>query len=158
MTVTRAILKHPLQGTKVVPKRKKEQRRLSFDTIEIIELPIILGDNPSVQDGPPLAVSWMPQFRVTVELETFEAIRPPRKKPCRLCKTLRKKLLQKHGFPQKEIEQAILEARQTQLDRQRETEVAMIAVKKARLEKFFQFSNLTSPLPPPGPATATSLL
>lgn len=47
-------------------------KRVGFATVEIIEFPIILGDNPSVMTGPPLTISWEPQYRIIVNMDVFE--------------------------------------------------------------------------------------
>ena len=52
-------------------------KQVCFSTIEIIEFPIILGDNPSVTAGPPLTISWEPQYRIELDLEVFERCREP---------------------------------------------------------------------------------
>jgi hypothetical protein len=50
-----------------------------FLNIEIIELPIILGDNPSVSNGPPFTVGWDSLRRSTFNIEFYETHRPKRR-------------------------------------------------------------------------------
>jgi hypothetical protein len=58
------------------------KKQVSFATIEILEFPIMLGDNPSViTSGPPLPTSWEPQFRMEMDLDVFEMNRPRRRCP-----------------------------------------------------------------------------
>lgn len=54
-------------------------RQVRFTTIEIIEFPIILGDNPAVSSGPPLTIDWEPQQRTQFDLNVFEEYRPKRR-------------------------------------------------------------------------------
>lgn len=50
---------------------------MSFSDVEIIELPITVGDGPSV--GVPLTVDWEAQSRNVFPLEFFEEFRPKRR-------------------------------------------------------------------------------
>ena len=54
-------------------------KHVSFGTIEIIEFPITLGDNPAVSSGPPLTIEWEPQQRIRFDLDLFEEYRPERR-------------------------------------------------------------------------------
>jgi hypothetical protein len=100
-------------------KKSNRKKRLRFDKVEIIELPIILGDNPSVQDGPPLSCCWKPQFRLTCDLDCFEKFRPRRRSGHELvlCKKIREAVLRKHGFSRKDIFQAAIDAKKIKLER-----------------------------------------
>lgn len=55
------------------------QDAVRFHQIEIIELPIILGDNPSVAKGPPLTVGWDALRRSTFTIDFYETHRPKRR-------------------------------------------------------------------------------
>jgi hypothetical protein len=64
-------------STMTVGNREKSVR---FDQVEIIELPIILGDNPSVSTGgPPMSVGWETMRRTEFGLDFYETYRPKRK-------------------------------------------------------------------------------
>lgn len=121
-------------------KKEHQFKKIRFDKVDIIELPIGLGDNPSVQGGgPPISCSWHPQLRLSADLDKFERMRAPlRRGYCRrICQKLRTALVEKHGgFSQVEIDMAIIDA------------------KKAKLERFFSF--MTSNRPSPKTTTATS--
>lgn len=54
-------------------------KHVAFATIEIIEFPITLGDNPAVSSGPPLTIDWVPQQRTKFDLDVFEEYRPERR-------------------------------------------------------------------------------
>ena len=106
--------------TKPIATRKRKRAKLGFDEIEIIELPVGLGDNPGGLDGPPVSCCFYePQLRIKVCLEVFEGQRPQRRtrKQLRLSKRLREKLLLKHGYSQDDITRATFEARKARFDR-----------------------------------------
>ena len=58
---------------------KDEDHHVRFSTLEIIELPYTIGDNPSVSDGVPISPSWKEQKRTTFDFEFFETYRPARR-------------------------------------------------------------------------------
>jgi poly-gamma-glutamate capsule biosynthesis protein CapA/YwtB (metallophosphatase superfamily) len=99
-----------------------KSKKLSFDKVEIIELPIALGDNPSVSTGAPLTVEWKSQKRTTFSLDFFEKFRPERRsrKNLVISPENRKDILLNHGFCLEEILDASLEADRIKRDR-RET-------------------------------------
>ena len=105
--------------TKTQYARNGSKKRLRFHQIEIIELPISIGDNPCVTDGPPVACSWDTQLRVTINLDFFEQHRPKRRAIPQLIlsRRTRERLLQKQGFSEGDISQATLEARRAKFDR-----------------------------------------
>lgn len=55
------------------------KKQVGFDSIEIIELPMTLGDHPSVSSWPPLTVGWKEQQRTTYSIDFFEKYRPQRR-------------------------------------------------------------------------------
>ena len=64
---------------RTTPKTKNMKKQVGFSTIEIIELPVILGDNPSVSSGAPLTIGWKAQKRIRFQLDFFETHRPKRR-------------------------------------------------------------------------------
>jgi hypothetical protein len=96
-------------------------KKLSFDKVEIIELAITLGDNPSVSAGAPLTVEWKSQKRTTFQLDFFEKFRPERRSRSSLVISTedRKGLLLNHGFCLEEIVDASLEAARIRRDRRK---------------------------------------
>ena len=54
-----------------------DKRRVTFGNIEIIELPVEIGDGPAF--GPPISVGWEAMARTEFNLEFFESYRPQRK-------------------------------------------------------------------------------
>mmetsp|Transcript_25600 Transcript_25600/g.42018 ORF Transcript_25600/g.42018 Transcript_25600/m.42018 type:complete len:145 (+) Transcript_25600:75-509(+) len=80
-------------------------KRVSFSNVEVIELPMMVGDGPSI--GVPLTVDWKPQERSTFPLEFFEQFRPQRKdkNDLRIGPDSRERVLLKNGCSANEIEQ-----------------------------------------------------
>jgi hypothetical protein len=87
-------------------------KQVNFDTIEIIELPMTLGDNPSVSVGAPLTVEWESQQRTTFQLDFFEKYRPERRSRHTLVISpeAREKILLHHGVCLADILAATWEA------------------------------------------------
>jgi hypothetical protein len=55
------------------------KKQVSFDSIEVREHAIILGDNPSVTSGPPLTIAWESHASYCVSVEEYEKARPTRR-------------------------------------------------------------------------------
>lgn len=51
------------------------KRRVSFASVDIREHPYVLGDNPGVSSGVPLAIDWKSSHSETVPLDVFEDLR-----------------------------------------------------------------------------------
>jgi hypothetical protein len=64
------------------PLYTRSSRRVAFHEVEIIELPMMVGDGPSV--GVPLTVDWQPQDRSTFDIDFFEQFRPERRNKLQL--------------------------------------------------------------------------
>ena len=54
-------------------------KKVTFDSLDVHEHAILLGDNPSVSSGPPLTISWEAQASVHLSIDEYEASRPPRR-------------------------------------------------------------------------------
>jgi hypothetical protein len=80
--------------------RMSDKHQVSFDSIEIIELPMSLGDNPSVSKGAPVTVEWVAQKRTTFSIDFFEKNRPNRRsrRGLILSAEAREGILLHHGF------------------------------------------------------------
>ena len=100
------------------PKLTVAKRSISFSQIEIIELPVTLGDSPSVSDGPPVSCEWGAQMRYKLSLNAFESHRPKRRQRSKLLlsRQTRERILLKHGVSSTDISQATLEAQRVQKD------------------------------------------
>ena len=108
------------QNYKILEKQKAKMadqqspitnsKSVRFHSIEIIECPVTIGDNPSVSSGVPITIEWTCQKRTKLGLEFFEKFRPPRRscmKKLRLKSSQREKLLRKAGHTTEEIDDAI---------------------------------------------------
>jgi hypothetical protein len=54
-------------------------KRVSFNSIEIVEFPMILGDHPACRIGPPVQTSWDAQRRTSIDVDEYELTRCPRR-------------------------------------------------------------------------------
>jgi hypothetical protein len=89
------------------------RRAVTFDAVEIIELPFTLGDNPSVSHGAPLSTEWNAQQRTILNLEAYELHRCHSRRSAVdlvVSQVAREALLLRHGFSQGEIADAAFEA------------------------------------------------
>ena len=64
----------------VIPTRVPKVR---FDQVFVHEFPIILGDNPSVSKGAPLTIGWTAIRHDAMELDMYEYLRQPERRPTR---------------------------------------------------------------------------
>lgn len=78
---------------------------VSFDSVNIREYPVTLGDNPGVSAGPSLTIDWKPQSEVEIPLDEYETNRPPRRDYMEMSipKDVRMEMLQNSGHTKKEI-------------------------------------------------------
>ena len=82
---------------------------VSFNTVKVREYPIILGDNPSVSEGPPLSIDWHYEDVDEFEVEEYESTRPPRRvtNEMNIPAGIRSKILMRCGFGLKEIAETV---------------------------------------------------
>jgi hypothetical protein len=66
---------------------------------------VVLGDNPSVSVGPPLAMGWKAVQSESLDLEDYETSRPPRrqKRDLIIPKTMRVSWLRDAGYARTEL-------------------------------------------------------
>ena len=62
---------------KMTPEKKT--RHVRFSSLEIVELPYTVGDNPCVSNGCPVAASWLSQKKTQFDIDFFERHRPARR-------------------------------------------------------------------------------
>jgi hypothetical protein len=81
---------------------RERRKRVSFSRVEAREYPIIVGDHPSVQKGPPLTVSWEHVSSIDIDIDAYESRRDSsyrrQQSEMRLDIKRRQKLLQDLGF------------------------------------------------------------
>jgi hypothetical protein len=96
-----------------------QQKSVSFDAVEIIQLKYCLGDNPCVTRGSvPISIDWDVQSKTTLPLDYFETIRPSKQPQVRrFSARTREKILLRMGYTTEEIRSAILEAMTTKRER-----------------------------------------
>ena len=85
---------------------------VAFKRVQVREYPICLGENPSVEEGPPIAMDWMYHPWPDMTLEEWESLkitRPCKKSLC-LSPNVRIKRLKKAGYKLNDIMQAANEA------------------------------------------------
>eukprot|EP00934_Nitzschia_sp_Nitz4_P003027 Nitzschia sp. Nitz4//scaffold126_size65214//58606//59640//NITZ4_006167-RA/size65214-snap-gene-0.54-mRNA-1//1//CDS//3329534722//3017//frame0 len=88
----------------------KMKRSVQFRNIELIEIGIVLGDNPSPSTGgPPMSLGWEPLRRSQYELDYYEEYRPRRKDTRReliISGRARTKFFLRNGYSMDEIDEA----------------------------------------------------
>lgn len=57
------------------------ETKVSFGEVETLYFAQELGDHPGVSEGAPLTIGWEPIARSTAELEVFEYMRKPARRP-----------------------------------------------------------------------------
>jgi hypothetical protein len=52
--------------------KKQRQRSVTFDTVQVREFSLILGDNPAVASGAPVTLDWTPKTETTLNIDLYE--------------------------------------------------------------------------------------
>jgi hypothetical protein len=88
------------------------EKRVDFRDIEILEFPYILGDNPAVSAGAPIALGHDLEGKITLELDTYENCRKKRRSKKKLIIPVhtRAQILLSKGYSLEAIATAALEA------------------------------------------------
>jgi hypothetical protein len=83
------------------------QPTVTFSIVEFHTHAVILGDNPSVSIGPPLAMGWKAVQSDSLDLEGYETSRPPRrqKRDLIIPRNMRVSWLREEGYARSEIAQ-----------------------------------------------------
>jgi hypothetical protein len=86
----------------------ESQTRVTFTTVAFHTHAIVLGDNPSVSVGPPLAMGGETLYSETVNLDEYEKSRPPRREKCDMLlpRDTRLSWLREEGYARSEIKAA----------------------------------------------------
>lgn len=105
----------------VVIKNLVATKKVTFDALEVREYPIVIGDNPSCEEGPPLTIDWAfdPNTHFVIEIAQFELMRGERRcaEELKLDKPTRERVLLTTGTTQKEIVGCIRKLRKDQHSR-----------------------------------------
>ena len=102
----------------------KKRRQVSFNQVEIVELPYTIGDGPA--NGTPVTVQWEAQDRTAFRLDFFEQYRPKRRSQSqlRLSPESRSQKLLRSGHTWEEICEGANNA--AQLRKERTTSIQQI--------------------------------
>lgn len=68
-------------NTKGLTQDLTQHKRVEFAFLEVREYPVVLGDNPSVLEGPPITIDWAhdPSTEFVLDINTFERMRGNRR-------------------------------------------------------------------------------
>jgi hypothetical protein len=106
-SATTRSLKSCLKQASSTPARSKT-KTVSFDSIQLNEHYVILGDNPSVSSGPPLTIAWESQACQHSSVDDYEEERPTRrnKESLVIPRNVREEWLRKSGFARSDMVEA----------------------------------------------------
>ncbi|KAI2497489.1 hypothetical protein MHU86_16991 [Fragilaria crotonensis] len=94
---------------------RKESQRTVFSTLEVREYPMILGDNPSCLEGPPISIDWAhdPSTQFILDVNTFERMRGIRRRSDELVlsRSAREKRIKAIGFSSNDIAKVVRQVR-----------------------------------------------
>ena len=98
----------------------RPHRRVSFTVVEISEHSPALGDHPDVSSGPPLSISWKFERRTSLDFESYEEFREPRRRSRSeivIPNFERRQMLRHEGYSNREIDIAAREAQEIKMKR-----------------------------------------
>ena len=84
-------------------------RSVAFSTVSIHEHEMVMGDNPITSSGPPVEIAWDAQHSVSLDLEDYESVRPPRRDKAQLNMpgSHRANILIESGYSRAEIKEQL---------------------------------------------------
>jgi hypothetical protein len=100
---------------------RTRKRKVRFSTIEIRQYEICVGDNPSVRDGVPIAITWTHCNTFSFLVNEYERKRNSDRRPqskLKMSASVRNKLLIRSGVPEGEIHAGTLDARRSHARRE----------------------------------------
>ena len=133
--------------TQTTPKKKK--KKVAFDSLDMHEHAVILGDNPSVSSGPPLSISWEAQASLHLSLDAYEASRPPRrhKEEMHVPREIREDWLRHSGYARSHFVEVDKMIQKTKKERAASAKGTLMDVMVHKLKKSRSaeaFSNILS--------------
>jgi hypothetical protein len=108
-TLSKSILKVSTQSESLAcPHCCREGRggdikKVSWDTVEFRSHNVVLGDNPSATQGPPVSLGWKTVRTDVLDLDLYELVRPLRRASLLLSRADREERLREEGFSRKEM-------------------------------------------------------
>ena len=93
------------------------RRNVSFNSVEVHEFEMELGDNPSAM-GVPVQIGWEPHTSDTYNIDQYEREKPEPRHQADLVlpREVRKQLVKDKGTPKKEIKLVLREMKQIKMD------------------------------------------
>jgi len=89
--------------------------KAEFAFLEVREYPMVLGDNPSCCEGPPVTLDWAhdPKTMFILDVDTFEKLRGERRPTSQmiLSRSVRERSLLKIGFSKKDMVEVVRQIR-----------------------------------------------
>mmetsp|Transcript_28914 Transcript_28914/g.43665 ORF Transcript_28914/g.43665 Transcript_28914/m.43665 type:complete len:298 (+) Transcript_28914:94-987(+) len=126
-------------------------RSVSFNSVQIREHDITLGDHPSSSTGPPVQLDWKPKNESTIDLDQYENSRQPRRKRRQLKLSFqeREEILSSSGFTVDQLKNAWMESLKIRQQRYETIMKGSIATKveemwESACRKFNRFWALSS--------------
>lgn len=104
-----------------MPVRRATTKSVSFGEVDILEFPIILGENPAVSGGAPIEIGWELLDRQKRDVQLYEYMRGSQRRLDRksfvLSASERARMLKGLGYTKTDIESATLRAEAAQKQR-----------------------------------------
>jgi hypothetical protein len=98
---------------------KPVRRTVSFNSIDILEFEMELGDNPSTSNGLPVQLGWECQRADTFNLDAYESAKPiPRDRTkMKIPADVRQRIVENQGVSRSEAKSAMAEVKKTKMRR-----------------------------------------
>jgi hypothetical protein len=106
--------------TETTTMKDTTAKLVRFGDMEIHNHAIILGDNPAVSRGPPIAIGWDVLYTDRISVDEYERYRPERRPPRHFSmpKAERERLLMEFGYARSDLKAGEEEIRAIQKSRQ----------------------------------------
>lgn len=128
------------------PPRVKKS--VYFSKIEINHHAVILGDNPSVSSGPPLALGNKLLHMDSISVSDYEACRPPRREKFEMAlpRMMREDMLKEEGYSRADFRDAEMEIRKIKKNRQASAAATLWEKVRYAAKSRRVLQNIDSPL------------
>lgn len=121
---------------------RSNDTKVSFDSVQIRQYPVIPGDNPCVYEGPPITIGWKHFAVFSTKIDNYERHRAKKRRETaqmRIPAYIRKYLLLDQGHSEKAIDHATEEAARVRKDRDKTLEGLPTAFIEEKIEMFQSF-------------------